>query len=185
MTRTELINTLIKVHGFNCYLEIGVQKTANNFDKIIAEKKVCVDPDPKAEATFKVTSDVFFGVLDDSEKFDLVFIDGLHEAQQVEKDIINSLRVLNDPGYIILHDCNPPTEKDQLVPRQQKIWYGDVWRAFVGFRLKYPKVYTFFFDHDCGLGVIRKTSEKIEPGFITDMPWQEFDKNRKQLLGII
>ena len=92
---------------------------------------------------------------------------------------------MNPGGFIVLHDCNPKEEWQQLVPRQHKVWYGDVWRAFVGFRLKYPDVISFCLDHDCGLGVIKYTDKKIEPGFITDISWQEFDKNRKQLLGII
>lgn len=185
MTRTELINMLIKMHGFSSYLEIGMQKAANNFDKICVsdEFKISVDPDPNAKADHQVTSDVFFEW--DNRRFDIIFIDGLHTAEQVEKDTINSMRVLSPGGFIILHDCNPPTEKDQLVPRQHKIWYGDVWKAFVGFRLMYPKVTSFCLDHDCGLGVIKYTDQKIEPGFTTYMTWQEFDKNRKQYLGII
>jgi len=183
MTRTELINMLIKMHGFTSYLEIGMQKAENNFNKIIADVKVSVDPDPKAEATHQCTSDVFFDW--DNRKFDVIFIDGLHEAPQVERDTINAMRIMNPGGFIVLHDCNPKEEWQQLVPRQHKVWYGDVWRAFVGFRLKYPDVISFCLDHDCGLGVIKYTDKKIEPGFIADISWQEFDKNRKQLLGII
>lgn len=185
MTRTEFINMLIKLHGYTSYLEIGMQKAANNFDKVIAPLKVSVDPDPKAEAMHKCVSDWFFEV--DNRKFDLIFIDGLHHSDQVERDIINSLRVLNRDGIIVLHDCNPPTEKDQLVPRQHKVWYGDVWRAFVGFRLKYPDVISFCLDHDCGLGVIKYTTipDRIVPGFVTHMNWDHFNNNRKELLGII
>lgn len=230
MTRTEFLNMLIKMHGFTSYLEIGMQKSANNFDKITARRKISIDPDPAAGATFCCTSDYFFNtphhhilninesVTDDTleytrqivlekmaeigkqvlipqnrntksddvpKKFDIIFIDGSHIAGDVEKDIIGAIQMLNYKGFIILHDCNPPTEKDQLVPRQHKVWYGDVWRAFVGFRLKYPGVTSFCLNHDCGLGVIKYTDQKIEPGFVTNMSWNEFDKSRKQLLGII
>jgi len=182
MTRTDLINRLINTHGLNSYLEIGTQHN-KNFDLILAEKKVSVDPDPNAGAMHQCTSDWFFEM--DNRKFDIIFIDGNHVAEQVEKDIINSMRVLNPNGFIVLHDCNPPTEKDQLVPRQHKIWYGDVWRAFVGFRQKYPDVVSYCRDFDCGCGVIKYTDKKIEPGFITDMSWGQFSNNRKELLGII
>lgn len=222
MTRTELLNLLIKSNGLQSYLEIGMKKSENNFDKIIARQKVSVDPDYKAGAMWKFDSDDFFWwlsernnqnmsevlasyghrpgldnvidkITDDWEKnnsktpssFDIIFIDGDHNSEQVEKDIINSMRVLNPGGFIVLHDCNPEYEWQQLVPRQHKVWYGDVWRAFVGFRIKYPEVDAFLLDHDCGLGIIRYTDKQIEPGFITDMPWQEFDQNRKSLLGII
>lgn len=192
MTRTELINILMLSNNLKHYLEIGMQKADNNFNKIIAPIKMSVDPDPKAKAWFVGTSDDFFVqqkkamVLEPfASPFDLIFIDGLHESEQVERDIINSMSVLSPNGFIVLHDCNPPSEKDQLVPRQHKIWYGDVWRAFVGFRLKYPYEIAFCIDHDCGLGVIKYTDKKIEPGFSTNMSWQRFENDRKQLLGII
>lgn len=190
MKKAELINIFIKAFGYKSYLEIGCQNNVNfNKIQIDLEEKVSVDPDPKANATFPYTSDEFFAasniILENKVGFDLILIDGLHHAEQVEKDIINSLQVLNPGGLIILHDCNPKEEWEQLVPRQHKVWYGDVWRAFVGFRLKYPDVNAFLVDHDCGLGIIRHTTQKIEPGFVTDISWQEFNNNRKQLLGII
>lgn len=182
MTRTDLINVLIASHGFTSYLEIGCQNNVN-FQMIKTTAKVSIDPDPKANPTFEMSSDQFFEK--NRGAYDIIFIDGLHHADQVENDIINSMACLNPGGIIVLHDCNPPTEKDQLVPRRHKVWYGNVWRAFVGFRQKYQKVKSYCIDHDCGCGVIHYTDKKIEPGFITEMPWQEFDINRKLLLGIL
>jgi hypothetical protein len=166
------------------YLEIGSQNSDNNFNKITAPVKISVDPDPKAKAMHEGTSDDFFHFYD-GPKFDVIFIDGLHHSYQVEKDVINAMGNLHPAGFIVLHDCNPIEEWQQLVPRQHKEWYGDVWRTFVGFRLKYPDVTSFCMDFDCGCGVIKYTDQKIEPGFITDMPWAEFDKNRNALLGMI
>lgn len=187
MTRTLLINLFIRVNDYKSYTEIGCQNLDNNFNKINLPRmnKISVDPDPRSGADVLKTSDEYFSGLSIQPVDDIVFIDGLHHADQVERDIINSMNHLFPGGVIILHDCNPPTEKDQIVPRRHKVWYGDVWRAFVGFRLKYPEVRSYCIDHDCGCGVIHYTGQKIEPGFITDMSWQEFDANRKELLGII
>jgi hypothetical protein len=228
MTRTELINLLIKSHGLKSYLEIGTQSN-RPFDKIVAEKKVSVDPDPNAGAMWPCTSDVFFMNLKHGpafvnenisekekeeiqqrmsetfvnrrivpvmlptvefkngteNKFDIIFIDGDHSARQVEKDIVNSMSVLNNGGFIVLHDCNPKEEWQQLVPRQHKVWYGDVWRAFVGFRIHYPQVKSYLVDHDCGCGIIHFTKTKLETGFSVTMPWYDFAVNRERLLGII
>lgn len=199
MNRTQFINLLIADHGFSSYLEIGSQNNAN-FNHVQNPtnclNKISVDPDPKVKATFCMTSDEYFHMAVPSSPFsesyfgtgmhyDIIFIDGLHHADQVERDIINSIRCLKPGGIIVLHDCNPLEEWHQLVPRQHKEWYGDVWRAFVGFRLKYPDVVSFCMDFDCGCGVIKYTCRAVEPGFITDMPWAEFDKNRKTLLGLI
>ena len=51
---------------------------------------------------FKNTSDIFFK--DNNEKFDIIYIDGWHEAPQVYKDICNSWNCLNKDGIIICDD---------------------------------------------------------------------------------
>ena len=51
---------------------------------------------------FKNTSDEFF--MQNKEKFDLIYIDGWHEAPQVYKDINNSWDSLNINGIIICDD---------------------------------------------------------------------------------
>ena len=61
-----------------------------------------------------MTSDEYFSKFKD--KFDIIFIDGLHHYEQVKKDIFNSLEILNSNGIILMHDClkkfgcagNPP-----------------------------------------------------------------------------
>src|SRR5690606_27460848 len=101
------------------YLEIGVRNPQANFDKIRASEKYGVDPGIEFEdnpVNFKMTSDAFFAQLSAGEclspeiRFDVIFIDGLHTADQVERDIRNSLRYLADTGFVVAHDCNPPTE---------------------------------------------------------------------------
>ena len=51
---------------------------------------------------FKMTSDEFF--LNNSRKYDLIFVDGDHSSNQVKIDINNSWEVLNKGGYLILDD---------------------------------------------------------------------------------
>ena len=51
---------------------------------------------------FKSTSDKYFD--NNDEKFDLIYIDGWHEAPQVYKDICNSWNFLNINGIIICDD---------------------------------------------------------------------------------
>ena len=52
--------------------------------------------------TFKGTSDNFF--LNHKEKFDVIYVDGSHEADQVYKDIKNSWDILNISGILICDD---------------------------------------------------------------------------------
>ena len=51
---------------------------------------------------YKNTSDEFF--LHNKEKYDVIYIDGWHEASQVYKDINNSWNCLNENGIIICDD---------------------------------------------------------------------------------
>ena len=79
--RWELINTIIKNNNYSSYLEIGC---FNNecFDEINDIKKIGVDP--LKGGTIRKTSDEFFRV--NKEKFDIIFIDGLHEYKQIKRD---------------------------------------------------------------------------------------------------
>lgn len=177
----EILNEIIEENGFAKYLEIGYG-SGDNFKQIKCENKTSVDV--KGKATFKGTSDDFFKQNED--KFDLIFIDGLHEAEQVRKDLINAMKYLNDDGVIAVHDTIPKNEKMQKVPREQKQWTGDVWRAAVGFHKEYPDVPFETLKADYGLTFIYPQGKKYRKHF-EDMetPFAEFDKNKTELLNIV
>lgn len=181
-TRTDLLNHLAKKHNLNSYLEIGVQVPELNFDRIVCKNKIGVDPDPKAKATFVCTSDEFFE--QNKRTYDLVFIDGLHTAEQVQKDFENALKALSPNGFIVLHDCNPKKEEHTLVPRPTKTgtWNGDVYKfaSTLGVNDGYCTV-----DIDNGCGVFRNGIEKYNPFNPPKIFWNYFNENRKQLLNII
>lgn len=181
----DIINKLIKDHGFSHYLEIGF-KDGNNFDRIKVQSKQAVDPAPELEAEYihVMTSDAFFD--QNKETFDLVFVDGLHEAHQVRRDMINASKCLSENGCIVLHDMCPTSKEMQEVPRKVKHWTGDCWRVMVGFRKKYPEIVAYTHDRDYGVGVIwprgRKFAGKFED---MDMSYEQFKSDRVTLLGII
>lgn len=198
-TRTDLLNHLIQKHGLKRYLEIGLQNAAQNFDKIQCEYKVSVDPDPEAHATFCMTSDEFFEkritlktmsiapskeiaihVLGD---FDIIFIDGLHTAEQVKKDFENALQILSPNGFIVLHDCNPEKEEYTHVPRDKKgSWNGDVYKFAI--ELSATAAYCTV-DIDNGCGVFGGTRNRDIFLVTNECEWEYFDQNRKELLNII
>ena len=145
--RTDVINKILSYKGKNkSYLEVGVRNLEDNFNLINAETKYCVDPGIEVElnkADFKLESDEFFEQLSRGEilsadyKFDVIFIDGLHLASQVDRDIDNALNHLKDDGFLILHDCNPPTEWHAREnywfynSPADGAWNGTVWKAFL------------------------------------------------------
>ena len=201
-SRTTVINFILgRKNGATSYLEIGVRNPADNFDKIKADFKYSVDPGleySENPADFKLTSNEFFNQLEASEialkveKFDVVFIDGLHDAIQVDSDIRNALRFLKQDGFIILHDCNPPTEwharetfEYSLSPAGQA-WNGSVWKAFTKWR-RNPSVTACCIDTDWGVGVISQ-SVRLGSGLVRVneyYEYQEFAKHRVEYLNLI
>jgi hypothetical protein len=158
-SRTSIINHLIHKHKLNNYLEIGV-RDGRNFDKIVIKNKTGVDPSPTKhiDGLKKMTSDIFFE--NNKELFDIIFIDGLHIEQQVDKDIYNCLRFLLPNGYIVMHDCNPPTEFHQResyeVNGKYPPWNGTVWKSFAKLRINNSNLDLCCVDCDWGVGIIKK-----------------------------
>lgn len=199
-TRTDLINHLIEKHNLKSYLEIGLQNADQNFDKINCEYKVSVDPDPNAHAVFCKTSDEYFDVISSmAEQYmvprndggqdihyktmDLVFIDGLHTAEQVQKDFENALKILSPNGFIVLHDCNPLKEEHTIVPRPTPTghWHGDVYKFTSRLSSNWVNYRTV--DIDCGCGVFYNCFPTFS---LIDPPsWEFFDRNRKQLMNLV
>lgn len=186
MERFDVINYLIQKRGYKSYLEIG-HNSGYNFRKINASRKISVDPDDTlAKPIFKGTSNAFFKQND--EKFDIIFVDGLHHAEQVYKDIVNSLKALNDGGIIVCHDMLPPTKEHAAVPRIQQIWNGDCYKAFVQIRTERNDLLMRTIDTDWGLGLIQKLNEPTEYQFTTkglEINFDNYFKNRNQWMNVI
>ena len=163
MKRWDIINSLIKKHNYKSYLEIGVDSKVDpgsNWPKIEIELKHGVDPDEHGIAEFKYTSDEFFDK-HIKQKYDIIFVDGLHVFEQVYRDIFNSLNYLNDNGTIVVHDCLPPCELAQRPVRESGNWNGDVWKAIVKLNTENENLQVVTVDTDEGCAIIRRGSQKL------------------------
>ena len=132
-TRTQLIEYFQQRYHYKSYLEVG----CGDFSNFVTLRNLftqvdCIDPF-KENATYSLPSDVFFELrvynnsiinnsnnnnnnkvnLDDGSKveipvtYDVIFIDGLHDAKQVIRDVMNALQLLNEHGMckIYLYVC--------------------------------------------------------------------------------
>lgn len=184
MTRTEIINHLIKKIEAESYLEIGVREPEGNFNKIECKNKIAVDPVPLAPGIMALTSDAFFK--QNESMFDVIFIDGLHVADQVERDIINSLAVLNPGGYIICHDMNPTEELMQKVPIETTgAWTGDCWKAWVKLRSERDDLSMFVLNTDYGVGVIQRGYQETISLHGLKLTYDNLVLNRENWLNLI
>jgi len=201
-TRSEILNFLLSLKSNPTnYLEIGVRNPAHNFDLINANTKYSVDPGVEFESNpvdFKMTSDEFFKKLSAGEilskdiKFDVIFIDGLHLAEQADRDTINAFEYLHEDGFVVLHDCNPPTEwharenYDYHNTPAHKYWNGTTWKAFLKWRCN-SSVNSCCVDTDWGVGILSKkhsignSIESVNPFF----EYYILDKNRQKELNLI
>ena len=181
-SRLDMINYFIKKNDYKSYLEIGCDKN-QIFSQITLDKKIGVDP--YSGGNVRKTSDDFFK--ENAEKFDLIFIDGLHVYDQVKRDIVNSINFLNKEGVILVHDCLPDTIGKQAVPRYKMQWNGDVWKAIVDLRQRDDlEIHTCFVDQ--GIGIIKKENNsstlKIDKK-TQDLKFSDFYHNHNEYLRII
>lgn len=184
--RKEIIQFLIDKFNYQSYLEIGLSN-GKNINSIKCHMKIGVDPvlkefKNKNFIAIEMTSDEYFE--NHIVKYDIIFIDGLHHADQVHRDIENSLKFLNECGTIVCHDMNPHREKMQIVPRIQSTWTGDCWKAWVKLRKERKDLTMFVVDTDYGCGIIQNGEQEI---LKTDLPitYENFASNKKEWLNLI
>lgn len=169
LDRLHLLHWLQTRYGYGAYLEIGTDR-----DEVFSQMRgfrLKVGVDPNAGGTHRMTSDAYFESIRQLPEasrahFDLVFIDGLHEHQQVLRDLENALACLLPGGTIVLHDCMPCAESQQAVPRPVPLsfWTGDVWKAIFQLRRR-PDLDIAVGRFDWGVAVlrVRPNSKPFDP----------------------
>lgn len=148
--RIAVVNLILNSYTEPKYLEIGCASNAL-FNSIPIIDKTGVDP--VSGGNIRLTSDEFFEKNDN--KFDVIFIDGLHTYQQVRKDVINSFKTLNKTGVLVLHDLFPLNWIESHIPNiSNGPWTGDVWK--IAFELiETPGIEFRLLKIDHGVGVVK------------------------------
>jgi len=214
MDRIIVLQSIILKKKAKNYLEVGVSNGACFFN-IAVKNKTAVDPAfvfgakvkwkhkliafPRRIQYYDVTSDQFFEK-QAKEKYDVVFLDGLHTYEQTYKDVVNALRFLKNDGIIVLHDCNPMNEYSAWPAKSREHmdemfgdkwgheWNGDVWKTIVKLRSAHPKLNVSVLDCDFGLGIVRKGQPDDRLNFsdeeIDKMTYQNLEKDRVKLLNL-
>jgi len=216
MKRIEVVQRIMDRKKARTYLEIGVSN-GTNFFRIKARKKTAVDPHFRFSAKRKVewvlknprnlgarycecTSDDFFASIGPADRFDVVFVDGLHTYGQSLRDVTNSLAHLDEGGVIVMHDCNPLSEAAAHpaesfaqaaalnLPGWEGSWSGDVWKTICYLRSQRNDLRVFVLDADGGLGIVTRGKPE-SPLQLTEealdrMTYQDLAGDRKSLLNL-
>lgn len=134
--------------GAKSYLEIGVANGATFFN-VDFEKKVAVDPhfrfgparrQAAHESFFEVPSDDWFSTAS-GVRFDIIFLDGLHEFNQTFRDFCAS-HAFAHPGTVWIIDDTVPSDIFSALPTQGEAstmrreaggrggaWHGDIYKV--------------------------------------------------------
>jgi hypothetical protein len=192
LARWDLLEALARRLGAMRYLEVGVQN-GDCFGKVRVAEKVGVDPVKGTAATINLTSDAYFAQLPKEERFDLVFVDGLHHRDQVHRDILNAWEHLTPGGAIVVHDCDPPNEAAGSRAQCGGIWCGDVWRGWMDARRSLAgRAYLGVVATDLGCGLVLPLGEgrvEVPPPWSVEetdrATWDFFAHRRAQWLNTI
>ena len=159
MNHIETINYLIEKYNYKSYLEIGYDR-GDCYNKINIEHKECCDISniknayPETEITYLMTSDELFERMPIDKKYDIVFIDGMHNQYYLDRDIINSLKHLNPGGIILCHDVLPVNYMYTSEYQIGGMWHGDCWKSVPKLQDLNVEYYTYD-NNDCGLLMIK------------------------------
>ena len=184
-----MINLFIQAFGYKSYLEIGVSN-GENFILIRCDMKEGVDPTKNFDGLqYQMTSDEFFKKHSD-KKYDVIFIDGHHDAEYVQRDINNALKQLNPNGTIFVHDCLPPMKETavkfhELTASQ---WCGDGFKVIRSIVKNYSdRLECAVVNSDWGVGIIRKKNPTVEVTVEYDesYSWETMMSERKTALNVI
>lgn len=133
-----------------------------------------------------MTSDSFFNekrkFLEVNNKFELIFIDGLHTFYASLNDVLNSLKYLSKGGFIVMHDCFPPheaaaTPAESAFEARKKHdgnwpgdWCGDVWKTIVYLKESFKnQMEISVINTDFGLGILKIKSDNLNLNFNQDL----------------
>jgi tetratricopeptide (TPR) repeat protein len=125
------------------YLEIGVFCGETLCLARSGTSAIGIDPAPRPEANrvyqadtlvHQLTSDAYFAAIGAGEiaspaPIGLAFIDGLHLFEQVLRDFINTEKLCQRDGVIVLHDMLPIASAAATRQRATSFWCGDVWKV--------------------------------------------------------
>ncbi len=208
MERKDIINFLIENNSYDSYLEIGVFIPDHNFNHIKILNKDGVDPGPHIALypppignAYNMKSDEFFDQYckptwwnETIKTYDIIFVDGLHLFHQAHVDIENSLKVLNDGGTIVVHDCNP-IDKHRTRPMEEflkdgKAWNGTTYQAIMKLRSERDDIVIETVDTDEGCTIIRRGKSKLfskrnEIDYDSDNIYEFFSEHRQEILNLI
>jgi len=185
--RRKIISEIVDYFKFDSYLEIGLRDPDSVFNHIKCKIKYSVDINPDSKPLYCGSSDSFFSqskIID--IKWDCIFIDAWHVADFVYRDLVNSVKHLNDGGVIFLHDVLP--SKYEYTLESGNVQCQSTWKVIPYVLKHHPELrICSITDGNAGIGIVVKgnRTETLDINFNQFYDYYLMDKNRKLSQNII
>lgn len=159
----DVLRDLHEHHGSSFYLEIGVETGRT----LALSQCPCIGIDPDMSnlkaldyhpgtRLYQQTSDEFFEASTIPVPIDLAFIDGLHHAEQVMRDLNNILQYSAPSVVIVIDDIIPTSKEAATRTRTTESWSGDVYRVVPMIQARSDLVSVVIPANPAGLLVVRR-----------------------------
>lgn len=155
------INRIMQDKDYD-YLEIGVAD-GTTLQSVSSKRKHGVDPFPLFNLkrlpegiTFDLaTSNDYFNELHNDKKFNFIFLDGLHESSQLMLDLLNALKHISIPGWILIDDIVPSDSISAISSMEKSYqirgvsqnegypWHGDCYKILPFIQERFPEIELF------------------------------------------
>jgi 23S rRNA U2552 (ribose-2'-O)-methylase RlmE/FtsJ len=130
----QVIMQIVRACAFESFLELGIgcgllsgmlRENCPQLEMITGVDISDGDPPPEGVEWIrnKTTNDFF---REDERTWDCIFVDADHMRPQATRDVISSLKVLNDDGLMLMHDTYPPT-----IEAVNPMVCGDVFKTYL------------------------------------------------------
>lgn len=189
-----VLRVIAEARAVQRYLEIGSGGAEPSYHQIKCPVKHRIDvrnmgsSHSNAVGRAQSSDDFFAGLAHESAQsplYDLIFVDGLHHAEQVKRDICDALHWCAVGGTVVVHDCWPNRQEHTAREPHPVAWLGDVWKGVVQIAEENPELDFRTWPGDHGVCVMRRGAEgsPLQPYREKDYyTWEFYLQYRYQLL---
>lgn len=168
LKKFNVVNALIRRHGYRNYLEICTPLTGMTFHRVDkthlhrCHRLMYRCPPDFSDGngiTFRTKNEKIEGLLSPQASYDIMFIDSWHTYECSMRDLREGFSKLSPGGALVIHDCFPADREQTSVapPVSWGRWSGLTYCAFLDFIFSEPGLTAYIVETDRGCGVIKRT----------------------------
>lgn len=200
VTKGDIVNRLIERFGLVTYLEYNKFDGASYYDDVVcAHKEIAYLPERSyldgvnIQRLLNIAKDVDFERIMPlrelflrfgDRKFDIIFFDPVHVRPDVDQALQMLPRLLNEGGFLVIHDCNPEHVSLTSIQRRPGSWVGETYKAFALFR-HFNRDRAITISEDFGVGIIWNKELNLSYSVGFDIDYHEFSRNKEEYIGLI